>query len=169
MTTANQSMARCACGRVELEVLGSPILGAACYCDDCQEGARQIEALPDACPVLGADGGTEYLLYRKDRMRCSKGSELMRDYKITTDSPTRRVVATCCSSAMFLDFQKGHWFSMYRARFGGNAPPPLQMRIQTKFKPEHCDLPNDVPRYATYPFKFVVKLMAARVAMLVGR
>ncbi|MCE9662696.1 hypothetical protein LY622_04515 [Halomonas sp. M5N1S17] len=168
MRTTNQSIARCACGGVELEVLGSPILGAACYCDDCQEGARQIEALPHACPVMGPDGGTEYLLYRKDRMRCSKGGDLMRDNKITTDSPTRRVVATCCNSAMFLDFQKGHWFSVYRARFGGNAPP-LQMRIQTKFKPENCDIPNDMPSYATYPFKFVAKLMASRVAMLVGR
>ncbi|WP_197038357.1 hypothetical protein [Billgrantia saliphila] len=92
----------------------------------------------------------------------------MLDYKIKTESPTKRVVATCCNSAMFLDFQKGHWFSVYRARFAGNAPP-LQLRVQTKFKPENCDIPNDVPSYRTYPFKFVAKLMAARVAMLIGR
>jgi hypothetical protein len=168
MTTVNQLIARCACGSVELEVIGTPILGVACYCDDCQDAARQIEALPNARPVLSQDGGTEYLLYRKDRMRCSKGGDLMLDYKIKNESPTRRVVATCCNSTMFLDFQKGHWFSVYRVGFGGNAPP-LQMRIQTRYKPGNGDIPNDVPSYATYPLKFVAKLMAARVAMLVGR
>lgn len=168
MTTSNQAIARCACGSIELEVIGPPILGAACYCDDCQEGARQIEVLPNARPVLEPDGGTEYLLYRKDRLKCSKGSDLMQAYKIKPESPTQRVVATCCNSAMYLDFQKGHWFSVYRARFDSDAPP-LQMRIQTKFKPENCDIPNDVPSYATYPFKFIAKLMVARAAMLVGR
>ena len=164
----NQTIARCACGSVQLDVIGAPILSAACYCDDCQEGARQIEALPNARPVLDPDGGSAYLLYRKDRMNCSKGTEYLRDYRIKNESPTRRVVATCCNSAMLLDFQKGHWFSVYRARFEGNVPP-LQMRIQTKFKPENRNISNDVPSYPTYPLKFIAKLMAARVAMLLHR
>jgi hypothetical protein len=164
----NHTIARCVCGSVELEAIGAPILSTACYCDDCQEGARQIEALPNARPVLDPDGGSAYLLYRKDRMKCSKGAEHLRDYKIKNESPTRRVVATCCNSAMFLDFQKGHWFSAYRARFEG-AVPPLQMRIQTKFKPENRTIPTDVPSYPTYPLKFIAKLMSARVAMLLHR
>jgi hypothetical protein len=69
---------------------------------------------------------------------------------------------------MFLDFQKGHWLSVYRARFGGDVPA-LQMRIQTKFKSGNRNIPNDAPGYATYPLKFVAKLMAARVAMLLHR
>ncbi|MGH7885221.1 MAG: GFA family protein [Thermodesulfobacteriota bacterium] len=159
-------IARCLCGSVELEVLGAPILSTACYCDDCQEAARQIEALPNAPSVLDPDGGTALLLYRKGRMKFSKGSEHLRDYKIRNESPTRRVVASCCNSAMLLDFQKGHWFSAYRKRFEGDVPP-LQMRIQTKFKPENSNIPNDVPSYQTYPFKFIAKLMIARVAMLI--
>ena len=161
----NKATARCLCGSVEFEVVGAPILCAVCYCDDCQEGARQIEALPNAPPVLDTDGGTPYLLYRKDRMKCSKGAEHLRDHKIKKDSPTRRVVASCCNSAMFLDFQKGHWFSAYRARFEGSVPS-LQMRIQTKFKSENSDIPNDVPSYPTYPFKFLAKLVGAKIAML---
>jgi hypothetical protein len=167
-SSKNHTIARCACGRVELEAIGKPILSTACYCDDCQEGARQIEALPNARPVLDPDGGSAYLLYRKDRMKCSKGAEHLRDYKIKDESPTRRVVATCCNSAMFLDFQKGHWFSAYRARFESDVPP-LQMRIQTKFKPENRTIPNDVPSYPSYPLRFIAKLMSARVAMLLHR
>lgn len=74
----------------QFDAIGAPILSAACYCDDCQEGARQIEALPSASPVLDGDGGTEYLLYRKDRMKLSKGGDLLRHYKIKDDSPTIR-------------------------------------------------------------------------------
>ncbi len=169
MVHSNNTAIRCTCGNVEFDAIGAPILSAACYCDDCQEGARQIEALPNASPVLDGDGGTEYLLYRKDRMKLSKGGDLLRHYKIKDDSATIRAVTTCCNSAMFLEFQKGHWFSVYRARVGDDAPP-LQMRIQTKFKPEVGEMQNDdVPCYETYPLKFIAKLIAAKVAMLVGR
>lgn len=167
-SSKSHMFARCACGSVEIKAVGAAILSVACYCDDCQEGARQIEALQKAQSVLGPYGGTAYLLYRKDRIQCSKGTEHLRDYKIKNESPTRRVVATCCNSAMFLDFQKGHWFSVYQARCEGDVPS-LQMRIQTRFKPEGCEIANDVPSYATYPLRFIVKLVFARVAMLLYR
>jgi len=69
---------------------------------------------------------------------------------------------------MFLDFQKGHWYSVYRARFDG-AAPPVQMRIQTRFKPENSTLPDDVPTYPGYAFGLIAKLLSARVAMLLHR
>ena len=68
--------ARCSCGSVEIEALGAPITSAVCYCDSCQAGAREIEALPNAAPVLGPDGGTAYILYRKDRVKYAKGASL---------------------------------------------------------------------------------------------
>ncbi len=164
----NRTTAQCACGSVKLEASDAPIMSVACYCDDCQEGARQIEALPNARPVRDADGGSAYALYRKDRVECSRGARFFQGYKIREESPTTRVVATCCNSAMFLNYEKGHWFSIYRARFQGDAPP-LQMRIHTRFKPENGDVPSDVPSYPTWPFKFLTKLLAARIAMLLRR
>ncbi len=161
--------ARCSCGRVELETAGTPITCVACYCDDCQAGARQIEALANAPPVRDSDGGTAYLLYRKDRFRCSRGGELLQAFKIKDTSTTNRIVATCCNSGMFLHFDGGpHWVSVYRSRFLGKAPP-LQMRIQTKFLPEAREWPTDTPTYKTYPVKFVGKLVAAKIAMMLGR
>lgn len=161
-------IARCACGSVELETTGEPIMSAACYCNDCQDAAAEIEGLPSGPSVLDAAGGTEFLLFRKDRMRCTKGEEHLRDHKLKNESPTRRVLASCCNSFMFLDFQKGHWFSMCRPRFAGNSPGP-QMRIQTKFKPEGATIPDGAPIYSAYPIKFIAKLMFARVAMLLSR
>ena len=159
---------RCSCGSVELEASGAPILGASCYCDDCQAAGRQIEQLPNAPRVLDPDGGTGFLLYRKDRLKYIRGAELLLDHKLKEASVTRRLVASCCNSAMFLDFQKGHWFSVYRTRFSGEVPP-LQMRIQTKSRPQAASDPGDIPSHAGYPPKFMLKLVAARIAMLFER
>jgi hypothetical protein len=140
-----------------------------CYCDDCQKGADQIETLPGAGAVRDPDGGTAYILYRKDRIECSKGAELLSSYKLKEASVTNRVVAVCCNSAMFMNFDRGpHWVSAYRARFHG-ALPPLQLRICTKFKPDGVVLRDDVPSYQGYSPGLVAKLLASRVAMFLGR
>jgi len=94
---------------------------------------------------------------------------LLRRYKLKETSVTNRVVAACCNSAVFVNFDRGpHWVCAYRARFHGELPP-LQLRICTKFKPDGVVLPGDVPSYRGYPPGFVLKLLASRVAMLLGR
>lgn len=165
MSRSPTMIASCACGSVELEALGAPIVSAVCYCDDCRMGADQIEALPNAGVVRDPDGGTSYMLYRKDRFECTAGAELLKPYKLRDTSPTNRVVATCCNSAMFVNFDRGpHWVSAYRARFRGDLPP-LQARICTKSKPDGLVLSDDVPSYRSYPPSFIVKLLASRIAM----
>jgi hypothetical protein len=155
----------CSCGKVEFEATGAPIAAVACYCDDCQEGSRRIEALPNAPPVRDEDGATEYLLYRRDRFKCSKGRELLQDCRLQEKSPTKRVVAGCCNSAMHLDFEKGHWLSSYRSRFTGEAPP-LEMRVQTRFMPTYAEAQDNIPAYRGLPFQVISKLLLARIAML---
>ncbi|MGM4869979.1 GFA family protein [Bradyrhizobium sp. 956_D2_N1_5] len=169
MTHSPVMIASCACGSVEVKALGKPIVSAACYCDDCQKGAAQLEALPNAPAVRDPGGGTAYVLYRKDRFACSKGAELLKPHKLKDISPTNRVVATCCNSAMFVSFDRGpHWVSAYRARFHGELPT-LQARICTKFKLEGVVLSDDVPSYRSYPPGLMVKLLASRIAMALGR
>lgn len=159
--------ARCLCGSVEVETVGAPLLCAICYCDDCQEAGHQIEQRPNAPRVLTQDGGSDFLLYRKDRVKVVKGSERLLDHRLKKESVTRRVIATCCNSVMFLDFQKGHWFSVYRARFVDEIPS-LQMRIQTKYRNQAADDLGDLPSHEGYPPKFMLKLVAAKIAMLLG-
>jgi hypothetical protein len=70
---------------------------------------------------------------------------------------------------MFLNFDDAkHWVDVYRSRFDGELPR-VQMRICTKFKPSNPNIPSDVPGYPGYPFKFIVKLLGARVAMLLRK
>jgi hypothetical protein len=164
MTT---TLVSCSCGKVECAATGTPIVTVVCYCDDCQRGSRQIETLPSGAPVLGADGGTAYVLYRKDRFECAKGRELLRELRLQEKSPTKRVVAACCNSAMYLDFEKGHWMSVYRARFQG-AAPPIQMHIQTRFKPHPDSAPGNIPSHRAFPPLIFAKLLFARIAMLVS-
>ncbi len=169
MTRAPTLIATCSCSSVELKAFGKPIVSAVCYCDDCQKGATQIEALPNAGAVRDPDGGTAYMLYRKDRFECSRGAELLRPHKLKESSATNRVVAACCNSAMFMNFDRGpHWVSAYRARFHGE-PPPLQLRICTKFKPDGVALPDDLPSYRGYSPGFMFNLLASRIAMSLGR
>jgi hypothetical protein len=156
--------ASCRCGTVALEVAGASIMRAACYCASCQEAGRQIEQMPGAPPVLDADGGTDVVLYRKDRVRCVRGGERMEARRLKPESPTRRMVATCCNSAMFLDFTKGHWLTLYRGRLP-EPLPPLEMRVMTADTREGVVLPENVPTYAARSGKFMLKLLAAWVRM----
>ena len=169
MTHSPVITATCSCGNVELKAFGKPIASSVCYCDDCRKGADQIEALPNAAPVRDRDGGTAYILYRKDRIECSRGGGLLKSYKLKETSLTNRVVATCCNTAVFVNFDKGpHWVSAYRARFRGELPP-LQYRICTRFKPDGIVIPDDVPSHRGYPPGLIVKLLLSRLAMALGR
>jgi hypothetical protein len=141
--------ALCQCCKVKLEAVGRPILTGSCYCTSCQQAGRRFEQLASAPPVLNSDGGTDFVLYRKDRVQCVTG---------------RRVVATCCNSPIFLDFTRGHWLTIYRDRFPIGAPP-LEMRVMTEARRGGTELADDLPNYDRHSGKFMLKLIAAWIAM----
>jgi hypothetical protein len=150
-----------------LETAGVPIASVVCYCDDCQAGTQQIEALPNARRVREPNGGVGYLAYRKDRVRFRKGAELLRGYKIRQNSATNRMVATCCNAAVILTFEDNkHWVDVYRASVIGNVPP-LQMQICAKYR-QAGTLDMTIPTFSRYPLRLVAKLVAAKIAMLLG-
>jgi hypothetical protein len=121
-----------------------------------------------ACPRRRRRHTSSDMSYRDDRFSCVSGADLLVGYKIKDSAPTQRLVASCCNSGMFLKFGRGHWVSMYRARFEGE-PPPIEMRTQTKYRLVDTEIPHDAPSYRTYPMKLVVKLLASRLSMLFGR
>ena len=156
--------AACQCGKVVIETALAPILVASCYCTSCQRAGHAFEKMPSAAPVLDADGGTPFVVYRKDRIACVHGREHLAECRLRQDSPTRRVFAICCNSAMFLDFTKGHWLSLYRGRFGDGAPR-VEMRIMTSERRGDIALGQDVPNYPGRPGSFLWKLLATWAAM----
>lgn len=156
----------CNCGCVEMIIVGAPIMSNVCYCDSCQEGWGRIEALENAAPVLDARGGTEYVFYRKDRATIIKGMDLLQAYKLTPDTPMKRVVACCCNTAMFAD--RGDFYALIRARLGTDAPA-VEMRNFTKFSPEQPFVSDDdVPTYPGVPARFIRKLIQTQLNMKLG-
>jgi len=170
-------IARCSCGGVEYEATGRPIVSFICFCTDCQTGSKQLEALPGAGSVRDCDGGTAYVVYRKDRIRCARGAELLDHHKLRADTVTSRVTARCCNDPMVMWFEGArHWVPVYRARIAD--APVAEMRVCTNSAPAGFPPPNlpssdlsssDIPSYAGFPIKLLAKLLAARLAMLGGR
>lgn len=156
--------AACRCGQVALRIEGVPIMRTACYCNSCQKAGHLLGRLPNALAVVGSDGGTDYLLFRKDRVRCTRGGEHLKELRLKPWSSTRRMIAACCNTAMFLDVSKGHWVTFYRGRIAGSVPP-LQARVMTAERRGDVVLPSGVPSYPGRAGKLIWKLMAAWAAM----
>lgn len=154
--------AACVCGRVRLQGFGRPISCLICYCDDCQAAGRAIESLPGAATALQPDAGTELIVYHRDRLRCVAGAELMQPLRLRESSPTRRMVATCCNTAMYVGFDDGKfWVDLWRSRVLGHAPP-AEWRVCVRFRPE-SPMPADLPSFPGYPFRFVARLLLNRL------
>jgi hypothetical protein len=158
------SSAACRCGKVKLEVLGEPILRGICYCRSCQQAGRRHQAAADADRVLGQDGGTDYVLYRKDRVRCVDGGDLLEERRLTPATPTRRMFARCCNTAIFLDFTRGHWLTIYRGRLGDDIAPAT-MRMMTAERPNGVALADDITNYRGHSSQFMLKVLRAWIAM----
>jgi hypothetical protein len=153
----------CRCGEVQMVAIGAPIVAATCHCNSCQQAAASFAALPGAPRVLNAEAGTEFELYRKDRVS-GIPVEGLRAHKLTPASSTRRLLARCCDSPMFLEFKGGHWLSIYRDRFVGDAPP-IEMRVMTRYRPGGVALSGPVPIFKRHSISFMWRLLAAWVAM----
>jgi hypothetical protein len=158
------SSAICRCGATTIELAGDPIQSVACYCESCRTAARGFERVPGAPQTVNAEGGVDYCLYRKDRVKIAQGAHHLREHRLKPESPTRRVVASCCGSPMFVDFTPGHWLTIFRDRLSGQAPA-VQMRVMTRDRPEGLELSNAIPTYETLPPRLMFKLIAAWAAM----
>jgi len=155
----------CACGMVALNLSGKHFLSTECLCSECQQAAVQLQALPGARPVADDKGATRFVLYRKDRVHCERGQEWLAEHRLTDSSKTRRVVATCCNTPMFLDFTQGHWLSIYGTLWPDGALPKLDLRTMTREAPAGVVLPDDVPNPKTHNAGFFARLIMAWAAM----
>lgn len=155
----------CACGTVGMEVEHPPIIRAECYCNSCRKAAELLAEMPSAPPVLNAAGGTYYMLYRKDRLRFVRGGEFLRQFRLSPEAPTRRVVAQCCNSPLFLEFEKGHWLSVYHTLWPANALPLPDVRTMTGDLDDSSVVGKDVPHGFWPTARFYARLLGAWIGM----
>jgi hypothetical protein len=155
----------CACGQVHLQVERAPIVSTECHCNSCRAAGTRLQALPKARPYMEPNGGTRFVLYRKDRIRFLEGMELLKELRLTPGAKTRRVVATCCNTPVFLEFQNGHWLSLYSCLWPETTLPPLGLRTMTSDLPDSTTLPEEVPNSRHQSLSFFAKLLGAWIAM----
>lgn len=155
----------CACGAFRLEVHGTPIISAECHCKSCSDAARRLETLPVPQAIRTIHGGTRYVLYRKDRISPLAGTENLREFRLGPNASTRRVLASCCNTPIFLELKGGHWLSLYGNLWKQNELPPLELRTMTQDAPDRASVPDDVPSGALATAGFYGKLLVAWIAM----
>jgi hypothetical protein len=91
---------QCAGSEVQYEGIGAHITCAVCYFNSCQTAGAAFERLPAAPTVFEPDGGTAYVLFRKDRINCIRGRESLKEQRCIND---------CCTADFGLksgDFRK---------------------------------------------------------------
>ena len=86
---------RCVCGQARVEVQGAPITATECHCNSCRAAGARMGTLLPAKSVQEPNGGTRFVLYRKDRVRFLEGVEQLKHFRLKPESPTRRVKTSC--------------------------------------------------------------------------
>ncbi len=162
MTT---TLLTCACGQFHVEVTGDPFITAECHCNSCRSAAQRLAALPPSFPLTAASGGVPYVLYRKDRVRFPDGMANLAEFRLSDSAPTRRVLATCCNTPVFTEFEGGHWLSLFAGLWPAETRPPMQIRTQTGSVPEGTNLDDSLPAGGMVTAGFYAKLLWAWIAM----
>jgi hypothetical protein len=155
----------CTCGGVRLRVDASPIASVECYCNSCRAAGGKLQSLAGAPVILGAHGGTRFVLYRKDRVHLTQGSQALKEHRLSDKATTRRIVAACCNTPLFLEFHNGHWLSLYGHLWPADQLPPLELRTMTSDLADPSTLPRDVTNARWQSLSFYYRLLAAWVAM----
>ena len=148
-----------------LDVEGAYIVSVECCCNSCRAAGTRMQNLEGAPEILTEYGATPFVLYRKDRVRFVTGTDRLKEFRLSPDAGTRRVVASCCNTPVFLDFKGGHWLSLYAHLWPEGALPPLEMRTTTSELADKTLLPNDVPNLNRQSLSFFARLFGAWAAM----
>ena len=156
---------RCDCGETRLDVQGDPILVTECLCDSCRAAADRLATLPDAKNILTSFGATPCAEYRKDRVRILSGAKHLSEFRLSPDAGSRRVVATCCNTPIFLELKGAHWLSVYLHLWPDDARPKTEIRTMVGDLPDASILPDDIPNLKSHTVYFYAKLLWAWIGM----
>jgi len=160
-----QTKLQCDCGTTQLDVFGRPIMVTECLCNSCRAAASRLEKLDGARKILTDYQATRCAEYRKDRVQFVSGQKYLKEFRLTPDAGTRRVVATCCNTPLFIEMRGGHWVSLYSQLWPKDQMPPVDVRTMASDLPDPSILPNDVPNLKRHATFFYFKLFGAWVAM----
>lgn len=155
----------CACGQVVLELQGDPIVVPECLCSSCREAAGRLAALPGARSVLTPYAATAYAEYRKDRVQFVSGMEHLKEFRLSAQAGSRRVVAACCNTPVFMEMKGAHWLSVYLNLWPDGTQPAVTLRTMVGDLGDASALPGNVLNLKTHNLSFYMKLLGAWIGM----
>lgn len=155
----------CRCGSTRLRLTGTPIHVSECLCSSCRTAGARLAALPGADDVRTGFQATPTADYRKDRVEVVAGAEHLAEFRLTPASGTRRIVASCCNTALFQEMQGGHWLSLYLNLWPAAARPTPKFRTMARDWPDRDALPPGMPNLQTHSLLFYARLLGAWIAM----
>lgn len=161
----SSTMVTCVCERTALRLIGPPIMTVACYCNSCRVAADLLGRRPGAPRMTEEDGGTHFVMQRKDRVECVKGRTDLHEHRLSPGASTRRVIASCCNTAMFLDFEPGHWLSVYANRIDPDERPLIEQRTMTGDRPHGVPFDDGIPSAKTRAPRFMWRLLTTWAVM----
>ena len=155
----------CRCGAVALEAAGDPSMSNECLCDSCRSAAGIFSALDGGLNLADPKGATHVLIYRTDKISCLRGAGHLKEHRLEPESGTRRIVATCCNTPLFLDVVQGPWLSLYAINWPGEHVPPVQYRTFCNDLEDPGVLPADVPNGKPVPLGVVRRFLSMTIAL----
>jgi hypothetical protein len=162
---AGLSSLTCKCGQFKMQVEGTHIASVECLCTSCRKAGRVLSSLTGAPRIVDEKDATPYVMHRKDRLRILSGAEHLKEYRLSPNAGTRRVVATCCNTPVFTEVKGGHWLSLFALLWPDSGRPPIEMRTMTGDLADPAQLPNDVPNLKRHSMAFYGRLFGAWVQM----
>ncbi|MDY6961080.1 MAG: hypothetical protein SV862_04190 [Pseudomonadota bacterium] len=155
----------CRCRAARLTISGPSIMSSECMCTSCRLASEFFAALPDGVGVTDGKGATHVIIHRADKIACDAGAERLQQHRLTPDSPTRRIFADCCNTPMFLDFEPGHWVSLYAKNLPETARPAVEYRMFCSDLVDADRLPSDVPNGRPIPLGAAWRLASSFALM----
>jgi len=125
----------------------------------------RMQSLPGAPQIMTDYGATPLVLYRKDRVQIAEGAAEIAGFRLQAESRTRRIVTTCCNTPVFLDFEPGHWLSLYSSLWPSQTRPAVQMRTMTEDLEDRDQLSTDIPNPRKHSGSFFFRLLRAWASM----
>ena len=155
----------CVCGQTRLEVEGTPIVSVECCCTSCRTAGDRMQSFEGAPRTLTDYGTTPFVMYRKDRICFLAGIESLKSFRLSSEHSSKRVIASCCNTPVYLELKGGHWLSLYGGLWPEGAMPAPVMRTMASDLPKGATLPGDIPNAKKQSLGFFAKLFGAWVAM----
>uniref|UniRef100_A0A0G4ICM0 CENP-V/GFA domain-containing protein n=1 Tax=Chromera velia CCMP2878 TaxID=1169474 RepID=A0A0G4ICM0_9ALVE len=164
--------AKCSCGSVEFELYGS--YGTfGCCCADCLAGAKYVDEKAEAAgkavqhiSVLepGKPQSVAVAVFPPSRIKCVKGREHLRLFKLTPNTQTMRFYTECCLTAV-MNSMKSNGKKTAFCSFNVQTlspTPALTERIYCREALRKADLPQDgIPNNGLLSFSLGSTLVPA--------